>query len=152
MMPILPCYSPCGILKESSFTMPGLYTACFVASRATWKLNRSMFTLWQFLTFRFNYCTPFYVSTMGPMESPQRNIRVDYEEAKMRLMYVYLWLEWRATGSNVTNPALHLTHTAQCTTQNKTVHISVLSGALWDMEQLHCGICEIVSVIKLGRQ
>ena len=69
MMPFLPCYSPCGILKESSFTMPGLYTACFVASRATWKLNRSMFTLWQFLTFRFNYCTPFYVSTIGPMEN-----------------------------------------------------------------------------------
>ena len=30
----------------------------------------------------------------------------------------------------------------QCTTQNKNVHISVLSDALQDVEQVHCGICE----------
>ena len=27
--------------------------------------------------------------------------------------------------------------------QNRNVHISVLNGALWDMEQVHSGICEL---------
>ena len=27
--------------------------------------------------------------------------------------------------------------------QNQNVHISVLNGALWDMEQEHSGICEL---------
>ena len=31
----------------------------------------------------------------------------------------------------------------QYTIQNRNVHISVLNGALWDMELVHCGICEI---------
>ena len=34
-------------------------------------------------------------------------------------------------------------HIPQCTIQNRNVHISVLNGALWDMEQVHYGICEI---------
>ena len=34
-------------------------------------------------------------------------------------------------------------HIPQCAVQNGNVHISVLNGALWDMEQAHCGICEI---------
>ena len=38
---------------------------------------------------------------------------------------------------------MHLFHILQCTIQNKNVHISVLNDALWDMEQVHCGICEI---------
>ena len=38
---------------------------------------------------------------------------------------------------------MHLFHIPQCTIQNRNVHISVLNGALWDMEQVHCGICEI---------
>ena len=38
---------------------------------------------------------------------------------------------------------MHLLHIPQCTIQNSNVHISVLNGALWDMEQVHYGICEI---------
>ena len=42
-----------------------------------------------------------------------------------------------------TNPRMHLFHIPQCSIQNRNVHISVLNGALWDMEQVHSGICEI---------
>ena len=38
---------------------------------------------------------------------------------------------------------MHLPHTPQCTIQDRNVHIFVLNGALWAMEQMHCGICEI---------
>ena len=38
---------------------------------------------------------------------------------------------------------MHLFHIQQCSIQNRNVHISVLNGALWDMEQVHSGICEI---------
>ena len=38
---------------------------------------------------------------------------------------------------------MHLFHIAQCSIQSRNVHISVLNGALWDMEQVHSGICEI---------
>ena len=41
-----------------------------------------------------------------------------------------------------TNPRMHLFHIPQCSIQNRNVHISVLNGALWDMEQVHSGICE----------
>ena len=41
------------------------------------------------------------------------------------------------------NPAMDLSHISQCTIQNRNVHISVLKGALWDMEQIHCRICEV---------
>ena len=37
---------------------------------------------------------------------------------------------------------MQLSHIPQCSIQNRNVHISVLNGALWDMEQLHSGICE----------
>ena len=30
----------------------------------------------------------------------------------------------------------------QCTNQTRDVHISILNGALWDIEQVHYGICE----------
>ena len=33
-------------------------------------------------------------------------------------------------------------HIPQCTIQNRNVHISILNGALWDMGQVHSGICE----------
>ena len=33
---------------------------------------------------------------------------------------------------------MHLFHIPQCSIQNRNVHISVLNGALWDMEQVHC--------------
>ena len=42
-----------------------------------------------------------------------------------------------------TNPRMHLLHIPQCSLQNRNAHISVLNGALWDMEQVHSGICEI---------
>ena len=43
----------------------------------------------------------------------------------------------------ITNPKIHLFHIPQCSIQNRNVHISVLNGALWDMEQVHSGTCEI---------
>ena len=39
---------------------------------------------------------------------------------------------------------MHMFHIPQCSIQNRNVHISVLNGALWDMEQVHSGICELV--------
>ena len=38
---------------------------------------------------------------------------------------------------------MHLFHISKCTIQNKTVHTFVLNDALWDMEQVHFGICEV---------
>ena len=46
--------------------------------------------------------------------------------------------------TNLTNPIMHLFHNPQCTIQNKNVRISVLSVELWDMGQVHCGVCEFV--------
>ena len=37
---------------------------------------------------------------------------------------------------------MYLSHIPQCTIQNRNVYISV-TNALWDMELVHCGICEI---------
>ena len=34
-------------------------------------------------------------------------------------------------------------HIPQCSIQNRNGYISILNGALWDMEQVHSGICEI---------
>ena len=45
-----------------------------------------------------------------------------------------------------TNCRMHLFHIPQCSIQNRNVHISVLNGALWDMEQVHSGICGIRSI------
>ena len=44
--------------------------------------------------------------------------------------------------SYFTNPTMHLFHIPQCTIQNRNVHISVLNGALWYVELVHCGIFE----------
>ena len=44
---------------------------------------------------------------------------------------------------------MHLSHIQQCAIQNRNVHIYVLNGALWDMEQVHCGICEISQLYHL---
>ena len=38
---------------------------------------------------------------------------------------------------------MHLFHNLQYPIQNRNVHISVLNGALWDMEQVHYGMCEL---------
>ena len=37
---------------------------------------------------------------------------------------------------------MHLFYIPRCTIQNRNVHISVLNGVLWDMEQVHYGIYE----------
>ena len=39
-------------------------------------------------------------------------------------------------------PTVHLSHISQCPIKNRNVHISVLNIALWDIGQVHCGICE----------
>ena len=51
--------------------------------------------------------------------------------------------------TSFTNHTMHLSHIPQCTIQNRNVPISVLNDALWDMEQLQCGICEIGLFILL---
>ena len=38
---------------------------------------------------------------------------------------------------------MHLSHIAQCTSQNRNAQISALNGALCHMKQVHCGICDI---------
>ena len=38
---------------------------------------------------------------------------------------------------------MNLFHIPQCSIQDRNVHISVLNGALLDVEQVHSGICEI---------
>ena len=43
-----------------------------------------------------------------------------------------------------TNPRMKIFHIPQCSLKNRNVHISVLNRALWDMEQVHFGVCEIV--------
>ena len=57
------------------------------------------------------------------------------------LMLLCLHYSMRARR-RLNNPTMHLSHIPQCTIQNRNVHISVLNGALWDMGQMHCGICE----------
>ena len=38
---------------------------------------------------------------------------------------------------------MHLSHIPQYTILNRNMHISAKNGALWDMRQVHDGICEI---------
>ena len=45
---------------------------------------------------------------------------------------------------------MHLFHIPQCNIQNRNVHISVLNVALWDMEQVHCGISELGQLYMLN--
>ena len=45
--------------------------------------------------------------------------------------------------TSLKNPRMRLFHTPQRSIQNRNMHISVLNGALWDMEHTHSGICEI---------
>ena len=61
--------------------------------------------------------------------------------------------QWLQTGlwpvsyvywTNLTNPAMYLSHIPECTIQNRNVHISVLNCVLCDMGQVHCGICKSV--------
>ena len=52
-------------------------------------------------------------------------------------------MEVRVRQNKFTNSNVHLSYIPQYTIQNRNVHISVLNGALWDMGQVYCGICEI---------
>ena len=45
-----------------------------------------------------------------------------------------------------TNHGKCLFHIPQCSIQNRNVHISVLNGALWDIEPVQTGICELVQL------
>ena len=45
---------------------------------------------------------------------------------------------------------MHLSHISQFSIQNRSVHISVLNGALWDMEQVNSGICELGQFDKIA--
>ena len=40
----------------------------------------------------------------------------------------------------------------QCTIHNRNVHISVLNDALWDMEQVHYGICELSQLAHISHE
>ena len=43
---------------------------------------------------------------------------------------------------------MHLFHIPQCSILNRNVHISVLNGALWDMEHMHQEICELGQLLQ----
>ena len=60
-----------------------------------------------------------------------------------------LWPKLPFTKANFTNAKMHLFHIPQCSIQNRNVHISVLNGALWDMEQVHSGICELGGLVSM---
>ena len=49
-------------------------------------------------------------------------------------------------------PNAPVPYIAQCTIQNRNVHISVLKGVLCDVKQVHCGICEIGPDERLDHQ
>ena len=57
--------------------------------------------------------------------------------------------QFSTNWTEFTNSTVHLFHIPQCTIQNRNVQISVLNGAMWDMEQMHCGICEIGLFISI---
>ena len=50
---------------------------------------------------------------------------------------------WTRQWTNFTKPRMHLFHTPQCFIRNRNVHIYVLNGALWDIQQVHSGNCEL---------
>ena len=49
----------------------------------------------------------------------------------------------RGEWINVANYRMHLFHIPQSFIQNRNVHLSVLNGALWEMEWVHSWICEL---------
>ena len=53
------------------------------------------------------------------------------------------WVITLSEWTNLVKTMMSLFQIPQCTIQNGNVHISVLNGALLDMEQVHCGICEL---------
>ena len=61
--------------------------------------------------------------------------------------WVELKLIWRSgymlKWIDFTNPRMYLFHNPQCSIHNRTVCIYVLNRALWNMEQVHSGICEL---------
>ena len=47
---------------------------------------------------------------------------------------------------------MFLFHIPQCPIQNRNMYISVLNGALWEIEQVHSGICEVGQLFCCGAQ
>ena len=60
------------------------------------------------------------------------------------MIHVYHVYRWSTQQTCCTNPTMHQSHIPQCNIQNRNAHISVVNVALWDMEKVQCGICEIV--------
>ena len=89
---------------------------------------------------------------------PYLTMLLSEQKCDYLLIYIFAYCFKDCQLTWCTNPRMHLIHISQCSIQNRNVHISVLKGALWDMEQVHSGICEIgllshiihqVSVIRL---
>ena len=83
--------------------------------------------------------------------SQWQNLMKDNEQTILKLIHwigQYWPIQWMCSkiwdrcivGLVFTNPAMHFFHTPQYTIQNRSVHIAVLNGALWDVGQEHCGI------------
>ena len=97
-----------------------------------------------------NYTKPCYEDVIDQFHKSQ-NALVPYPTMlhSRTEMYTFLfWMEhcgiWnRCILGAFTNPRMHLFRIPQCSIQNRNVHISVLNGALWDMEQVHSGICKL---------
>ena len=45
--------------------------------------------------------------------------------------------------NDLPNAKMHLSHIPELTVENMNVHISILTGVMWDTEQVNYGICEI---------
>ena len=82
------------------------------------------------------YCLKGIFILRQPLGFESRHLKKQTFKSKLN---AYSQTEW----ANLTNPTMHLFHIPQYTIQNRNVHISVLNGALWDMGQVHCGICKL---------
>ena len=63
---------------------------------------------------------------------------------------IYPFFKWFESSYQI--DLIHKSHNVPVlypTMRNRNVHISILNGVLWDMELVHCGICEIALSIWL---
>ena len=56
---------------------------------------------------------------------------------------IWLHVANPADYTDFTNPRMHLFRIPHYSIPNRYMHMSLLNGALWDMEQVHSGICEL---------
>ena len=63
-------------------------------------------------------------------------------------------LDWYTIKQWINLPysRIHLFCIPQYIIQNRNVHISVLNYALWDMEQVYCGICKCGLLMKSEKE